>query len=362
MWEARAAIVAGFREMSGHDDPTDALGPAPKPGQVEAYAAFRAAWRTLGRPEVDREELECSDGQLRVRIRAYQRELPWAPRYVGNELAATRQAAAHQHQTAALRTAEADAAGAAGDQTAQARLAEEAGQAVALAHTLDQAAEQLQGLDNARAQFLAHTAMTRVKAERAEASLAERHAADADPEPVVTAEEWLAEHRISDAAEDPHRAIAETDLSAADGAADGAADDERDVDAAAGHATADLDRSTGRETSSANALDVCAVPTAGAADIRDVAAAEAAQTGEDVVRVPTPAQTAQAVTQAARSIAEIRAREAEDERQAEQERTHELGRWHDQDHTYGFDADTVHGDAFDDVEATDGGRAVLDAE
>jgi hypothetical protein len=53
---------------------------------------------------------------------------------------------------------------------------------------------------------------------------------------------------------------------------------------------------------------------------------------------------------------------AEDERQAEQDRTHELGRWHDQDQAYGFDADTINGDGFDDVEATDGGRAVLDAE
>ena len=56
-------------------------------------------------------------------------------------------------------------------------------------------------LDDARAQFLAHTAMTRVKAERSQAMLAERHAANVDPEPVVTAEEWLAEHRASDTAE-----------------------------------------------------------------------------------------------------------------------------------------------------------------
>ena len=39
--------------------------PAPGPGKVEAYASYRAAWRALGRPEIDREELELSDGQLR---------------------------------------------------------------------------------------------------------------------------------------------------------------------------------------------------------------------------------------------------------------------------------------------------------
>jgi hypothetical protein len=93
-----------------HDDPAtgdagDALGPAPQPGQVEAYAAYRVAWRALGRPEIDREETELSDGQLRMRVRAWEREKPWSPRYVGNELAGTRQAAAHQHRVAALRAA-----------------------------------------------------------------------------------------------------------------------------------------------------------------------------------------------------------------------------------------------------------------
>lgn len=126
----------------GHTDEADALGPAPKPGQerdrlsrqasaapdeaerarleaeaqeataladvldervaqlqvlgagvVEAYAAYRAAWRALGRPEIDRAEHEMSDGALRSRIRAWEREQTWAPGYVGNELAGTRQAA-----------------------------------------------------------------------------------------------------------------------------------------------------------------------------------------------------------------------------------------------------------------------------
>ena len=53
-WERQAGTVAMNRELRGHDDPTEALGPAPKPGQVEAYAAYRAAWRTLGRPEIER--------------------------------------------------------------------------------------------------------------------------------------------------------------------------------------------------------------------------------------------------------------------------------------------------------------------
>jgi hypothetical protein len=136
-WERRAAAVAAYRELSGHAGDADALGPAPKPGQVEAYAAYRAVWRALGRPEVHREESELSDGQLRMRVRAWEREKPWAPRYVGNELAGTRQAAVHHHQTAAFRAAEADAAAAVDDHSAHARLAREATEAAALAAALD---------------------------------------------------------------------------------------------------------------------------------------------------------------------------------------------------------------------------------
>ena len=120
MGAARRRPSPRYRELAGHDDRrADALGPAPQPGQAEAYAAYRAAWRALGRPEVDREETELSDGQLRMRVRAWEREKPWAPRYVGNELAGTRQAAAHQHRVAALRDAEAAAAAATGDDAGQ---------------------------------------------------------------------------------------------------------------------------------------------------------------------------------------------------------------------------------------------------
>lgn len=74
--------------------PTTPSDPPRSPGQVEEFAAYRSAWRALDRPEIDREHLELSNGQLRARIRAYQRELAAAPRYVANELAGTRQSAA----------------------------------------------------------------------------------------------------------------------------------------------------------------------------------------------------------------------------------------------------------------------------
>src|SRR6202042_2028493 len=80
-WQERAGVVAAYRELRGHDDHADALGAAPKAGQVEQYAAYRAAWRALGRPEVDQALHEKSDGQLRMRVRAWQREQAWGPRY-----------------------------------------------------------------------------------------------------------------------------------------------------------------------------------------------------------------------------------------------------------------------------------------
>ncbi|NWJ74590.1 hypothetical protein HX744_29425 [Pseudonocardia sp. ICBG1122] len=134
-WCAAVGRVASYREMRGHTgDDSDVLGPAPKPGQVEEFAAYRAAWRTLGRPEIDREHLELSNGRLRARVRAYERELAAAPRYVANELAGTRQTAATHQQTAALRRAEADAIT---DPAQPQRILAEATQAAALAAVLD---------------------------------------------------------------------------------------------------------------------------------------------------------------------------------------------------------------------------------
>ena len=84
----RRPTLSARRPSPGRSRPTPPTGPRGAPS---------AAPRSTGRRR------ELSDGQLRMRVRACEREKPWAPRYVGNELAGTRQAAAHQHQTAALR-------------------------------------------------------------------------------------------------------------------------------------------------------------------------------------------------------------------------------------------------------------------
>lgn len=306
LWVANAAAVAAYREVTGHDDPAEALGPVPKPGQVESYASYRAAWHALGRPRADRDELELSDGQLRMRIRAAEREEAWAPRYVANELAGTRQAAEQHRRAAELHAAEAAAAT---DAEEQARLEQQAREARELAEILDQRTTELEVVDQARAQWLAHTAETRAAKERAVAALAERKAARDEDDRLVTAEEWLAEHTAAQQAEDPHREITDDyELT------DQAAARERDEATVAG--------------------DIAPVDTVetDVPDVRDLAADEPAPVDEDVVRVPPAEETAHSIDQAQRALHEIAAREAvEAEQAAEEARAEQLARWHADD-------------------------------
>lgn len=288
-WVAAVGSVAAYRELREHTSESDALGPAPAPGQVEAFAAYRHAWRVLGRPEIDREELELSDGQLRIRIRAAEREAAWGPRYVGNELAGTHQAAESNLHKAALLQAEADHSE---DPAETTRLAQEAADAAALAETLAARVVDLESLDAARARWLAHTAATRTAGDRARAELDLRHVDDIDTPASVTAEEWLAAHRAADVAEDPHRLIT----------------DDYELQP---HHERPADRADGsREW----------------ADIRELAAGQAGQTLEDAVRVPTADETAVALELAHRAIAEIEARDAYDQAHEDHERLAQLQR------------------------------------
>lgn len=170
-WVESASVVAAHRELTRHDDQAEALGTAPKPGQVEAYASWHAAWRALGRPVADRAEAEMSTGQLRVRIAAYEREKVWAPSYVANELAATRQSAAARRNDGTLLNAKANTAH---DPDQRDDLRDQARYADALAQTLVGQAADLEIADEARGQWYAHTAETRAAAERAAIELSTR--------------------------------------------------------------------------------------------------------------------------------------------------------------------------------------------
>jgi ribosomal protein S18 acetylase RimI-like enzyme len=301
-WARRAGIVAAHRELTGHDDPATALGAPPRPGQAEAYASWRAAWRALGRPEADRAEAEMSDGQLRIRVRAWERERTWGPRYVANDLAGTHQAADRHRATAALRAAEADASSTVADRD---RLAQESRESQALADLLDARAAELAEADRARGLWYAHTAPTRVAADRASAELAARETEQPVEEPAVTAEEWLAEHRAAAVDQDPHRVVAdEVDLAHARA--------ERDVDVATAFPeppdAPELEQNILRPSPEPVTVD------------------------EDVVRVPSAEETAATIARARQALAEIRRRDALDaNRAAEESRAEQLTRWHEHD-------------------------------
>jgi hypothetical protein len=346
-WVAEVGSVAAYRELRGHTDNADALGPAPTPGHVEAFAAYRAAW-ALGRPEIDREEIEMSDGQLRVRVRAAEREENWAPRYVANELAATYQAADQQRRVAALRTAEAETS------DDRDRLLQEAREAEALAEVLDQRAVELQSVDDARARWLAHTAGTRAAGERAQAELALRHAGE-EPEPAATAEAWLATHRADQAEEDRHREITEEyeldaqsredsrshavamlrddslarddDAQSRDGELpredidsrqDGASREDEGPreevpvheDIPAPEYDASHEDSTARDNEAEVREDLRPEP-----DIQELDRSD--DRASDAVRVPSADETAAAIERAHRALAEVEAREAYDAQQEE---------------------------------------------
>ena len=315
-WTERASAVAAHRELTGHDDPDVALPGPPKRGQVEAYASWRAGWRALGRDEATREEAELSDGQLRVRVRAYEREKAWEPDYVAPELSGTTQAAQRHRDTATVREAEAVTR----DRPQAPRRSSNA-RPPKPQHwptCSNGRAAQLEKADEIRALWYAHTAATRTAADRARDELGSRGINPDTDDRAVTAEEWFDAHRADQAIEDQHRAIT----------------DEHDL--------ADVAEQRDQAQREAQPESRDAAETS-LPDIREQAAAEPkrAPRGDenDWTRVPTADQTADSITRAQRALNEIRQRDAEDRRrEADQARTRQLNHWHHDDRNAERDA------------------------
>jgi conjugative relaxase-like TrwC/TraI family protein len=379
-WIERAAAVAGYRDLTGHDSNTDAIGAAPNAGQTEAYAAWRAAWEALGRPQDGRDEAEMTVGQLRVRVAAYQREQNWAPPYVGEELAATRQAADNARRTAALRDAEADNAP---DHETSERLRIEAEDARAMAKAHDILVAELAEVDEARAQWRVHTAATQDAADRAKAELRKR-GLDLDQSASAegpSATDWLNaerqqddwtvvdEHDLADVADARDRDLAtarpgdefveaelvDDQLPTSDELA-AAAEDETIPDAdvvdatddgvveaeAVDSVTADSAIENTREVSFAKGNEHARQPDADQVsaepriDLREATADEERVLEAEDLSVPSAEQTAEAVRRAQRALIEVRQRERLDaEREALDEAAsyeEELARWHEQEH------------------------------
>lgn len=290
-WEHRAGTVAAWRELSGHQNSSDALGAAAPSGQPEHYAAWRAAWAALGRPEPARVDAEMSDGQLRVRVRALAREENWSPAYVGESLtAATLRADARRRDAEIFRARASD------DQHHDQAAAE----AVRDADALDALVAQLAEADQARSRWLVHTAVTRDAAQRARAELAARGATvGAEADDAVTPAEWLAAHQAEAAEADQHRPIT----------------DEHDLADAVDQRAADL----------------AAIPAQDAAETapQDVRDRRLSPVPDERGHVPDATDTAEAVSRAQAALREIERRRTYE--QDEEAHSRQLSRWAEDD-------------------------------
>lgn len=171
-WEQRAGWAAAYRELVDHTDEHDPLGNAAGKGRVEHAVMFRAAHEALALVDAGAEEANLSDSALRSRVRAYERELTWAPRWVDDGLAAAHQAHSRAMTDATVGTARAGAPHT--DPTDAARLRADAGGARAEAARLAEQITQLEVADEARTRWFTHTAVTRDRAERAGVELKAR--------------------------------------------------------------------------------------------------------------------------------------------------------------------------------------------
>jgi hypothetical protein len=311
-WEQKAGWAASYREWAGHTDDADPLGNPPPAGLAEKHAVWETAHNALGLIDVTSDEEEMTDGQLRNRVSAYERELNWAPRYVADELEATHNALRGQQTDATVWTARAESA----DPSDREQLGTAAAEARQLAEVLIEQVEQLEQADHIRGAWYAATATTREYAMRARATL-ESRGVDLDaPDDRVTSEEWLAAERAEQAETDPHRTIR----------------DENDLYDTAETAPVDDDLLKVDQVELETALP----------DIRDTSApdeAERADPGERR-RVPRVDETAATVDRAEAALTELNTREhsdatnkahADTQEPEESLRAAELNRWAESD-------------------------------
>ena len=208
-WEERAGWAAAYRELSDHADESDPLGSAPPDGLSEHKAMFRAAHAALNMPDLAAEEAEASDGLLRARVRAAEREENWAPEYVAEQLEEASNALRDRQADAVLWSARAEVLEDA-DEAEKLRAA--AAEAQREANELQDRIAELEIMDRDRAEWFVHTAVTRDLAQRAAREAARRGLDLEAADDRVTAEEWLAAHAEAMAGEDPHREVTEDDV------------------------------------------------------------------------------------------------------------------------------------------------------
>ena len=318
-WEHRAGWAGAWRELTGRTDdpdtandgaaPTDdvaaPLGSAPGAGLTEKRALFRAAHEALRLLDAGEEEAAMTDGRLRMRVVAYEREQVWAPHAVEDQLAATYQRAEQARTDAAVWAARADALT---DPDEAARLRVDAAAAAKEAAELAERAALLEQADADRAAWYAATAVTRDNAERARAELHARGVDLDHPDDRVTGTEWLDLHAAAEADHDAYREIR----------------DDQDL-----HDQAD--GASQRDAAPDHTADIADVMETDVPDIREVSTLDPAERTDRTHRdhVPDVDETDGSVRRAQAALAEVATRAAADARRAAEEtaRQEELTRW-----------------------------------
>jgi conjugative relaxase-like TrwC/TraI family protein len=211
-WLAKAGAIAAHREATGWSDEARAIGSMPGLSSTERRASYAAAWDALGQPEAGLDDAALSDGQLRVRVRARESELTWAPPHADDALRAAEHEAETARHEAVLARAAAEQATLAGEHDRADELLRAAEQHDA-AHT--ERAAVAAGLDQtarARSAWAFAAAPTLDAGQRALAE-AERRGLDLGDEPDrTTPEEWLDADRQARRQDDATRVITEADV------------------------------------------------------------------------------------------------------------------------------------------------------
>jgi hypothetical protein len=211
-WVERAGIVAGHREATGYDNDAQPLGTMPGVSATERRASYAQAWDALGRPEAGLDEAAMSEGQLRVRVRAAQAELNWAPPYVDDTLREAETARETARQAAALARAQAAQALQIGDLDAAEKYAADAADREQAAAVNEAAIGPLTETAQTRATWAGSTAVTLDAGGRSWVELQRRGISLGDEPDRTDTQTWLAAERAARTADDEHRVITETDL------------------------------------------------------------------------------------------------------------------------------------------------------
>ena len=193
-WQRRASSIGAWRELSGHDHPTEPIGPEPAAAAPDTRAARHEAFAALA-PVEGPGVRGLPDGTLLHLRDTYPIETAWAPQYVGDELRQVRSGAWHARLAGLRATADAHAAQKNGHHDQAEQKYKLAGSYQALHDTYRQREEVFATVMTDRTDWEHATRQQRHQAVAADAELHRRHPGQpfpplrsAEPEPATQAQ------------------------------------------------------------------------------------------------------------------------------------------------------------------------------